>query len=117
MTSGDKILTKYDLTLHVYDAYFLIVIVRYWMEVEYSSTSTESSLYLGEFASVYFNLRCMEKNFHKIYTLKKNSYNFGNVLFIMIFFILTWKAMLKNYLIQKRKRFNIIYSKYLIKIE
>ena len=60
MTSGDKILTKYDLTLHVYDAYFLIVIVWCFMEVEYSSTSTESSLYLGEFASVYFNLRCME---------------------------------------------------------
>ena len=70
-------------------AYFLIVISWGFMEVEYSSTSTESSLYLGEFASVYFNLRCMEKNFHKIYTLIKNSYNFGNVLFIMIFFILT----------------------------
>ena len=70
-------------------AYFLIFIAWCFMEVEYSSTSTESSLYLGEFASVYFNLRCMEKNFHKIYTLIKNSYNFGNVLFIMIFFILT----------------------------
>ena len=60
VTSGDKILTKYDLTLHVYDAYLFISIVRYWMEVEYSSTSTESSLYLGEFASGYFNLRCIE---------------------------------------------------------
>ena len=42
VTSDDKILTKYNLTLHVYDTYLFIVIVRYWMEVEYSSTSTES---------------------------------------------------------------------------